>query len=181
MGAGLPRYYDKGANNMLKVYSGFLNLLEKLERIVLVVTVPTMVLVMVYQVILRYIFNNPNSWSDELASYLFIFNVMLASAIAIRRNSHLQIDILINLLRPKTRRVFTIVATLIGIVFLVLLLRYSIDLCTTGARNITPGLGIPMSIPYASIPIGTVLMILTSLEVVVKNVQELITGKEASA
>ena len=32
---------------------------------------------------------------------------------------------------------------------------------------------VPMSVPYASIPIGTVLMLLTSVEVVLKSVEEL--------
>ena len=129
---------------------------------------------MVYQVILRYVFSNSNSWSEELVRYLFIFNVMIASAIAVRRNSHLQIDILINTFSPSVKRIFTIIATAAGIVFLIFLFGYSITLCKTGLRNISPGIGITMAIPYACIPIGIVFMVLTSIEVILKNVEELI-------
>lgn len=164
---------------MRKAYSKFLDMIEAVQKAILAVSVPVMVFIMMYQVILRYVFSNSNAWSEELTRYLFIFNVMFASAIAVRRNSHLQIDILINLLKPKVKCAFTIVATLVGIVFLGLLFKYCLDLCVQAARNISPGVGISMAIPYAAMPIGIVFMILTSIEVVLKNLEEL--GKKEVA
>ena len=79
---------------MIKAYSKFLDILEKIQRIILTVSVPGMVLIMFYQVVMRYVFSNSPAWSEELVRYLFIFNVMMAAAIAVRRNSHLQIDVL---------------------------------------------------------------------------------------
>ena len=44
------------------------------------------------------------------------------------------------------------------------------------------GLGIPMSIPYSCMPVGIVLMLLTSLEVLLKNIAALREpGKEVQA
>ena len=143
---------------MIKLYSKFLDLLEWVEKVILAVSVFVMVIIMVYQVILRYVFSNPNAWSEELARYLFILNVMLAAAIAVRRNSHMQIDILINLFSERVKHIFTIISTI----------------------AVTPGLKIPMSIPYASIPIGVALMILTSIEVILKSVEALVHPKEVS-
>ena len=164
---------------MLKAYSKFLDVIEKIQKAILAVSVPVMVFIMMYQVILRYVFSNSNAWSEELTRYLFIFNVMFAAAIAVRRNSHLQIDILINLFSPKVKAIFTVVATIAGIVFLGLLFKYCLDLCVQAARNISPGVGISMSIPYAAMPIGIVFMILTSIEVVLKNIAEL-TNQEVT-
>ena len=165
---------------MCKAYSKFLDFLEKIEKAFLTLTVGIMVIIIVYQVIMRYVFANANAWSEELARYLFIYDVMIGASIAIRRNSHLQIDMLINLLKPKTRSIFTIGTTLIGMVFLGFLFSYSLMLCQTGSRTMSAGLGIPMSIPYASVPIGIVLMLLTSVEVILKNVSALREdGKEA--
>ena len=158
---------------MLKAYSKFLNAIEKVEKVILAASMAAMVVLMLYQVILRYVFSASNSWSEELVRYLFILDVMLAASIAVRRNSHLQIDVLINCFSPKLKRIFTIAATLAGIVFLALLFWYSLDLCMTATSNVSPGLGIPMSIPYACVPLGAVLMILTSIEVILKTVEEL--------
>ena len=165
---------------MLRGYSKFLDVLEKVEKAILAVTVGIMVIIIAYQVIMRYIFAHANSWSEELARYLFIYDVMIGAAIAIRRNSHLQIDILINLMKPKVRTLLTIIATLAGMVFMVFLLSYSITLVQTGARTMSAGLGIPMSIPYSCMPVGIVLMLLTSIEVLFKNISALRgAGKEA--
>ena len=167
---------------MLKTYSKFLDVLEKIEKVILAVTVAVMIVVMVYQVILRYVFSAANSWSEELARYLFIYNVMIGSAIAIRRNSHLQVDTITSHLSPKLQCVFTIVATVLGMVFLVLLMVHSITLCQTGAKTMSAGLPISMTLPYASMPIGIVLMLLTSIEVVFKKIEEIrAMGKEANA
>lgn len=166
---------------MLKAYSKFLDILEKIEKIFLFVTVAIMVVVMVYQVILRYIFSAANSWSEELTRYLFIYDVMVAAAIAIRRNSHLQIDVITGHLKPNVQKVFTIVATLAGIVFLVFLLSYSLTLCQTATKTMSAGLPISMAVAYASMPLGVVLMILTSIEVILKNISELRTGRDKEA
>ena len=166
---------------MLKAYSKFLDFLEKIEKVVLTVSVPAMVLIMFYQVVMRYVFHNSPAWSEELVRYLFIFNVMLAAAIAARHNSHLQIDILINTFNEKTKKIFTIGATTVGVVFLVYLFILSLDLVRSGAPNTSASLGIPMSIPYTCVPIGTALMVLTSIEVIMKNVHDLTTAKEGPA
>ncbi len=166
---------------MLAIYSKFLDKLETLEKILLAVSWGAMVVIIVYQVILRYCFNASNSWSEELARYLFIYDVMLAASIAIRKNSHLQVDFLINLLKPKQKAAFTSVATVLGIVFLGFLFSYSLTLCTAAGANISPGIKVSMAVPYASMPIGVVLMILTSIEVVLKNLAFLYKGIDKEA
>lgn len=161
---------------MLKKYSAFLDYIELIIKVILVASVAVMIFAMAYQVVLRYIFNNANAWSEELTRYVFIYQVMFGSAIAIRRNSHLQVDVLINKMKPKVRCVFTILSTIAGVIFLILLFKYSIDFVAIGKRNLSVGLFIPMSIPYLALPIGCVLMVLTSLEVIFKNIEEFRKG-----
>ena len=76
------------------------------------------------------------------------------------------------------RRIFTICATTVGLVFLVYLFILSLELVRSGAPNTSAGLGLSMSIPYTCVPIGTALMVLTSIEVILKNIQELADEKK---
>ena len=85
----------------MKGYGKFLDGIEKIEKLFLAVTVAIMIIVIIYQVILRYVFSASNAWSEELARYLFIYDVMVAAAIATRRNSHLQVDAFIGILKPE--------------------------------------------------------------------------------
>lgn len=166
---------------MLKKYSRFLDILEKVEKVLLAVCLAAMTVIIIYQVVLRYVFSASNAWSEELARYLMIFAVMVGSAIALRKNSHLQIDMLINLLKPRAKNVLTIVSTLVGIVFLGYLFVYSLNLMTLGMKNVSAGLGFVMAIPYACIPLGVVLMVLTSIEVIFKQVEEMRLGEAGGA
>ena len=158
---------------MLSKYSRFLDVIEKIEKVLLALSVSVMTVVIIYQVVLRYVFSASNAWSEELARYLMIFSVMVGSVIALRKNSHLQIDILINRFSPRVKAVFTIISTIIGIVFLCYLFAYSLNLLKLGTKNTSAGLGFMMAIPYACIPLGIVLMVLTSIEVILKNIREI--------
>ena len=144
----------------MKGYGKFLDGIEKIEKLFLAVTVAIMIIVITYQVILRYVFSASN-------------DVMVAAAIATRRNSHLQVDAFIGILKPRTKAIYTVIATIVGIVFLVFLFCYSVVLCQAAAVNVSAGLKIPMSVPYACMPIGAVLMILTSIEVIMKQLAEI--------
>ena len=162
----------------MKKYSQLLNAIEKIEKLLITISVAAMLIVMLYQIILRYVFHSANAWSEELARYLFIFQVMLAAAIAIRKNNHLQIDALINFLPPRWKIISTLLSTIVGIIFLLFLLVSSIDLVKTGASNLSVGLGVPMSNPYLCLPIGSILMLLTSVEVVFEQIDSLQKMKE---
>mgnify|MGYP003379204499 CR=1 FL=1 len=142
---------------MLKKYTKFLDGLESVEKVFLVVTAAIMVIVIAYQVVLRYVFHASNAWSEELARYLFIYDVFIGSAIALRKNSHLQVDVFLNLMKERTKYIYTIIVTILGILFLAVLFVYSISLCKISAVNITPGLQVSMAIPYACMPLGAVL------------------------
>lgn len=88
---------------MLKKYTKFLDGLESVEKVFLAVTAAIMVIVIAYQVVLRYVFNASNAWSEELARYLFIYDVFIGSAIALRKNSHLQVDVFLNLMKERIK------------------------------------------------------------------------------
>lgn len=46
------------------------------------------------QVVLRYFFNNPQSWAEEVGRYLFVWITFLGAAIAYAHNSHIRVDLI---------------------------------------------------------------------------------------
>ena len=164
----------------MKAYSKFLDVLEWIAKAFLAVTGIAMVVVLFYQVIMRYCFHSAAAWPEELARYLFIYDVMVAASIAVRRNSHLQIDALIGRMKPKTKAIFTIGSTLIGMVFLFFLLKYSFAMVKTGKRTMCMALPFSMAVPYSCIPVGVIMMLLTSVEVIFRNIG-IVSGKSEEA
>src|SRR5947209_11747947 len=64
-------------------------LLARLTEIPAAVLVAVEILVLLAGVISRYAFNSPLTWSDELASILFLWLAMLGAVIALRRVEHM--------------------------------------------------------------------------------------------
>ena len=155
--------------NILSSYSKFMDVLEKILRWIIGIAMVVMVAVIFYQVVLRYIFQNSNIWSEELARYLMCFVVLFGAAIAIRKGSHLQVDFLINMLPERARCIAMVICTLAGDGFLVFFLIHGISLCQGTTNSISSGTGIPMSYVYACLPIGAALMLLASLEVIMRE------------
>lgn len=150
-------------------FSKGMDVLEKILRVILGLAMLVMLAVMVYQVILRYIFHASNIWSEELARYLMCYSVLLGAVIAIRKGSHLQVDVLLNLLKPRARHIAVVICTLAGMIFLGYFFSYGLDLCQSTMKSISAGTGIPMGYVYACLPIGAALMILASVEVILRE------------
>jgi len=61
--------------------------------------------VVFYQVFTRYVLNDAAGWTEEIARYLLIAVTFLGGAMAVRRNSHIQVDFVYRLLPPAAGRV----------------------------------------------------------------------------
>ena len=69
----------------------------------LVVLMALMVLNVTWQVISRYVFQSPSSFTDELSRYMLIWVGMLGAAYVAGKNEHLAIDILLTKLGEKAQ------------------------------------------------------------------------------
>ena len=66
--------------------------IRKTSEIVIVFLFMLLVAVVFYQVVARYVFNDPPSWTEELARYCQVWIILLTSSICIRKGSHLSVD-----------------------------------------------------------------------------------------
>jgi len=62
------------------------------------------VLLVSYSVFMRYLLNQPQTWTDELVGYFLVYIVMLGVSEALRRDDHIGVDILTGRLGPRGRR-----------------------------------------------------------------------------
>src|SRR3977135_690819 len=65
--------------------------LARITEIPAAILVLVEILVLLAGVISRYVFNRPLTWSDELASILFLWLAMLGAVIALRRAEHMRL------------------------------------------------------------------------------------------
>src|SRR4051794_41815726 len=72
------------------------------ETIVAVLT-GVEVIILFAGVVSRYVFHSPLTWSDELASILFLWLAMLGAVVAYRRVEHMRMSALVNRAGPRRR------------------------------------------------------------------------------
>lgn len=154
----------------LDAYSKFLDGLTKVIKVLLIIMLASMVLIMAYQVIMRYIFSDAKPWCEELTLYISIFSIMFALGIASRSDSHLQVDFLTRLYGPRMRCLMAAVWSLVSIVIMALFAYYSISLMTNHATARSVTLPITMAEVYTAFPIGAAILILYSIEILIRNI-----------
>jgi tripartite ATP-independent transporter DctM subunit len=111
-------------------------------------------------VVARYVFRRPFTWSDELASILFLWLAMLGTVMAFRRMEHMRMAMLVARAGPRLRAFLEALAVATAIAFLVLILWPAIEHAADEALVVTPALEIPSVWRAAALPVGCLLMLL---------------------
>lgn len=115
-----------------------------------------------YQVVLRFVFNSPSSWSEEGARFVFIYVSFLGAGIGILEHTHIGIDIVVNMLPERWRRIISIIVYGILVWFGAMLIYSSIPLLKLTSRQLSPALRIPMSYIYFSVALFGILCVVYS-------------------
>src|ERR1700739_3678879 len=68
-------------------------------------------------VVSRYVFNSPIIWTDELATFLFLWLAMFGAVVAVRRDGHMRLTTFVNWVAPNVGNWLGTVAELVVIVF----------------------------------------------------------------
>ena len=144
-----------------------LDVANKIAIYLIIFLFALMVFTIFLQVVLRFVFNTGTSWAEEAARYSFEWMVLLGGAVAVRRGRHMRVEYFIDKFPPLMKAVTQVVLDLIVATFLIVLCYNAYLLIGITHRQMSTGTNIPMSIPYASIFVGSVLMLVFMIESVV--------------
>jgi len=78
--------------------------------------------VVILQIVLRYVFNRPLVWTDELAQYLFVWTSFLGWTMATRKRIHIGISVVADRLPAVGRRLLHALWCVATLAFAVILL-----------------------------------------------------------
>lgn len=153
--------------------------LDKLEEIVLVIMFALMVLVIFGQVIMRYVFNNSLSWSEELGKFLFVWISWIGISIGAKRKEHIKITMFVDKCSPKNALICEILSEIIVFGICAVTAYYGIELVISQAHINFAGIKISMSWGYLAVVIGCAVMMLRNLIIIKTSFDSLRKGGEA--
>lgn len=152
-----------------------LNTLQHLENLLLVVTFAVMVIAIFVQVVNRNIFKIPVSGFEEAAKYCMVYMVMLGTELGLRDGSQIAVTGVVDKFTGKAYKILRIVAKIIVIAFAVMMTRASLNMVLkqvqTGQKS--PGLGIPMTVPYFALLMSFALITVIQTVITVKMVLDI--------
>jgi len=155
------------------------HVIDTLIEYVLIFLMGLSVLNVLWQVITRFLLNNPSSYTEEIARFLLIWIGLIGAAYGIGRKIHLAIDVLRQKLPEDKKRVvnffihgvvfiFALIVMIIGGIYLVIL--------TFELHQISAALQLKLGYIYLAVPISGTLMAFYSLVNLISLVRN---GKEA--
>ncbi|WP_022982284.1 TRAP transporter large permease subunit, partial [Ideonella sp. B508-1] len=121
------------------------------------------VAVLLAGVVMRFIFNAPLPWADELASILFLWLANLGAAVALRRGTHMRTTALVSRWSPRAQAWAEALATAAPCLLLVILISPMAEYAHDEWVVQTPALGWPNTVRAAAVPVGCGFMIALSL------------------
>jgi len=90
---------------------------DSLEENFIAITLGVMTLLTFANVIARYVFNSNILWALETTVFLFAWLVLIGASYCVRKNTHLGVDVVVNLLPAGARRLTTLLAVAASLLF----------------------------------------------------------------
>jgi TRAP-type C4-dicarboxylate transport system permease small subunit len=110
-------------------------------------------------VLLRYVFNSPLAWSEELASLLFAWLTFVGAYVGFRTHSHIRIDTVAIFLPAGARRGIQWLADVAVLAILGIFIWQGVSLTVTTWSLEFPAMEISRGYLYISLPVGACLMV----------------------
>lgn len=115
---------------------------DTLLKVAIVACLVAMVVMVFANVVMRYVFNTGLPVSEELARWCFVWLTFLGSILVLRERSHLGVDVVVQALAPKVRKLCLIVACVLMIYATWLILMGSIEQTRLNYEATAPASGL---------------------------------------
>ena len=125
-----------------------------------VVIVAVMVLLVLWQVVARYLLNNPSTFTEALTRYLFVWLVLVSATYAFGSRDHMCISVLNARLKGRAKTAVNIAIEVLTILFAACVMIFGGSVITRMQMvSMDSSLHIPMGLVYSIIPICGVLTV----------------------
>lgn len=138
--------------------------LDKITSTVCIIALIAMVLIVTYQVVIRYFFKAPSAVTDALTRYLFVWLITISATYIFGQREHICISYLKDKLSAKLKKTVNIAIEIIIILFALLVMVYGGSVIThMNMLQFDSILKIPTGIIYSVIPVSGLIIIFYSV------------------
>jgi TRAP-type C4-dicarboxylate transport system permease small subunit len=156
---------------VLRRFDAFLRGLLQIEIVLSVAILSVLIVMISLQVFLRYLFNNPFTWAEELGALLLIYLSFVTGDVVYKKNAHISIDYVVGFFPPRIRAATEIALGLMICACLTTLMIVSIPVIRD-QFGYTTAAALPFSKSWWTMPVPFVFasMILTTINLIVHRI-----------
>jgi TRAP-type C4-dicarboxylate transport system permease small subunit len=146
-----------------KIFARVINGLTYITGWIAALSLVAAALIVTEAVIVRKIFGISTIWQIEASVYLLIFTVFAGAPFVQKNEHHLNVDLVIIHLSPRTREITLIVVSIISCILAAILAWYAWPMwweAVVGNQHSESLWGPPLWIPYLFLPLGMTLLFL---------------------
>ena len=136
------------------------------------VLVLLMVASIVYDVVMRHIFNDPTIWADECSCYLLVGITFLGAAYTLVIDGHIRVETIVERFPHKVREWVEFIADILGFGFLIIFGWYAFELAWDSYSDVNLAstlLRTPLFIPQLSVALGLAWLCLQMLAIILQR------------
>lgn len=149
---------------------------EHFEEYALVFLSAFTVVIIFLQVVMRYVFGNSLTWSEEIARYAFIWMIYIGVSYGVKTKKHLGVDAFSMLFKKKGQLIISMIANISFLVFAGVMAYYGLDIVAKVTRE-SAAMQIPLSLVYAAPVVGFSLTTIRLIQNLTLEIKELISMK----
>ena len=168
---------------MKKIISLFVHLVDFLSQFFHSLSdklVAILLCIISYSVVMRYLFNSPPLWSEEISCYCLAAIVLLPSAEVLRQGHHINLDLVFNRLPLRGQTIVNIIISTIGLFYCTVVAWFGAKLTIQAFHfnyRASTFLGTPRWVPISIIFMGMTVFSLQYLFKLVRSIR-LLSNKE---
>jgi TRAP-type mannitol/chloroaromatic compound transport system permease small subunit len=137
-----------------------------------------LLLVVVYEVVARHLFNAPSGWGYDTCWMLFAAQFLIGGAYTLLQKSHIRIDIVYNLLSDRGKLIFDLIIYLIvflvpAVLFTWAGIHFAAEAWAANEKLSTTNWFFPSGPPKSLIPIGFFLLTLQCIAEIIRSIKAL--------
>jgi len=154
------------------------NVLDRTLELIAICLLTFMVILVSWQIITRYVLNNPSTKSEDLLIYSFVWCALFGMAYVFGRRDHIAMVFFKEKLvhrNPKIKKMMDAGIEIIIMIFAVAVLVFGgLSISELAMGQISPALGVPMGYLYLALPISGIITIIYNI----LNLMDIIGGNE---
>lgn len=158
---------------MLQWLGRFNDKIEKVEERFITILLIVMSTVIFLQIVMRYVFNNSLTWSEEFAILTMMWMTWVGSSYGVKKNIHLRVTVFVDMLAEKYRAAAYIFIDVVWMLFSITMVVMGIRMVKMSyiGQRMSPALDVPMYLIYCSVVVGCLLMSLSLVSSIHKRVR----------